>query len=58
VRPRAGIQLALLLFCFVNALAYAQAPQAEPEATPKLEISLLTIGPGPIFWSASAITRS
>ncbi len=51
--------LALLLFAFTSALASAQTPQAEttpaqipnPESRiPSLEISLLTIGPGPIFW--------
>jgi hypothetical protein len=51
--------LALLLFAFASALASAQTPQAEttpaeipnPESRiPSLDISLHTLGPGPIFW--------
>lgn len=42
--------LAVLLLCFANAIVLAQSPQPETETKPALEISLLTIGPGPIFW--------
>jgi hypothetical protein len=48
VRRSAGLQIALLLLWFANASAFAQTTQPEP--APALEISLLTIGPGPIFW--------
>ena len=41
---------AVLLLCFANAIALAQSVQPDTEAKPALEISLLTIGPGPIFW--------
>jgi len=40
--------LSVLLLSFASAAALAQTAQPE---TPALEVSLLTIGPGPIFWA-------
>ena len=50
MRLGARLQLALALLGFANAIAFAQAPEPEAEPAPALEVSLLTIGPGPIFW--------
>ena len=49
-----GIRSALALVLFLGGLARAEtapAPMPNPESSiPALEVSLLTIGPGPIFW--------
>lgn len=47
---RLGLALAFLLLLFANALAFAQDAPPETQPSPALEVSLLTIGPGPIFW--------
>lgn len=54
--PRLAAFRAMSFWIFGLALAatsvttFAQAPPAETGTPPALEISLLTIGPGPIFW--------
>ncbi|HEX5122466.1 MAG TPA: DUF4105 domain-containing protein, partial [Rhodanobacteraceae bacterium] len=50
VTRRLGLALAFLLLFFANALAFAQEAPPEAATPPALEVSLLTIGPGPIFW--------
>ena len=42
--------VAISLLLFASATAFAQVAPPVSEAAPALEVSLLTIGPGPIFW--------